>query len=247
MRILRLLIILIVILAALLFAAQVAESWRYVMPATSGQLLYVATFDGFTDEWRLYDGRLSTEIVDESLRITVNQVQSGPYSETQQHFGDFDLRVDATSVEGPLNNAYGVIFRLRDRESYYLFLVSSDGYYRVTRRVNGDDHILSNWIRTPLIQQGIGVTNHLRVVARGNRFAFFINDQRVQLCIPDDPAGESTYLNLREECVRGSMQDTLVDSSIATGQIGLIAQTLDEPGVIVDFDNLIVYGPELEP
>ncbi|MFN8373556.1 MAG: hypothetical protein U0694_11870 [Anaerolineae bacterium] len=237
--------ILVIVLVLLLFAGQAIESWRYVQPAAPGELLYLAAFDGFTDEWRLYAGRLSAEVVDSALRLSVGDVQSGPYSEAQPNFADFDVRVEATPLEGPLNNAYGLIFRLYDRDTFYLFLVSSDGYYRVSRRVNGTEHILSNWIRAPLVHEGLNVTNHLRVIARGTHFQFYINDQVAPLCIPDDPNGESTYR--MGQCVGGTMQDELVDNSITMGQLGVIAQTLDEPNVVVAFDNLLVFGPEIEP
>ncbi len=239
------LLILVMVLLALFFAGQAIESWRYVQPAVPGELLYVATFDDFTDEWRLYGGRLSATIVDSRLRISVDDVQSGPYSEAQPNFTDFDLRVDTTPIDGPLNNAYGIIFRLFDRDTYYLFLVSSDGYYRVSRRVNGTERILSNWIRLPLVREGLNVTNRLRVIARADNFQFYINDQLAQLCIPDDPGAESTYR--LGQCIGGTMQDALTDNAITMGQIGVIAQTLDEPGVVVDFDNLLVFGPEVEP
>lgn len=245
LRRLGFLLVLVIVLVALFFVGQAIESWRYVQPAPAGELVYVATFDDFTDEWRLYDGRLSAEIVDNALRISVGDVQSGPYSEAQPTFADFDLRVDATPIEGPLNNAYGVIFRLYDRSTYYLFLVSSDGFYRISRRVNGVERILSNWIWLPLVREGLNITNHLRVVARANHFQFYINDQLAQVCIPNDPGGESTYV--LGQCIEGTMQDVLVDNSIMMGQIGVIAQTLTEPDVVVDFDNLLVFGPEIEP
>jgi hypothetical protein len=239
------LLILVIVLLALFFAGQAIESWRYIQPAAPGELLYVATFDGFTDEWRLYEGRLSAEIVDNALRISVGDVQSGPYAEAQPNFADFDLRVDATPLEGPLDNAYGVIFRLFDRDTYYLFLVSSDGFYQVTRRVNGVERVLSNWIRLPLVHEGLNVTNHLRIIAKGDQFQFYINDQLAQLCIPNDPNAQSTYR--LGQCIEGTMQDALTDNSITMGQIGVIAQTRNEPDVVVNFDNLLVYSPEVQP
>jgi hypothetical protein len=40
------------------------------------------------------------------------------------------------------------------------------------------------------------------------------------------------------------MLDVLVDSTIPEGQIGVVIQTLDEPGVVVNFDNVMVVGPQ---
>ena len=101
---------------------------------------------------------------------------------------------------------------------------------------------LSDWIPSPLVNQGLNVDNQLRVVAQGDQFRFFINDEQVALCIPNNPEGESTYF---DGCVDGEMHDTLTDDSIGSGQLGVMAITLDEPNVEVVFDNVLVYGPEV--
>jgi hypothetical protein len=108
--------------------------------------------------------------------------------------------------------------------------------------LDGQQKELSNWIPSPAINQDVGVTNFLRVVAAGNHFRFYINGQLVQLCVPDDPNGVSTYNELNGGCL-GTMVDTLEDATIPNGQLGVVIQTLDEPGVIVDFDNVMVVGP----
>jgi hypothetical protein len=164
-----------------------------------------------------------------------------PFSTASPHFGDFDLSVMARPVAGPINNGYGVVFRLQDPQNFYWFLISSDGYYQVQGWVNDEEKDLSAWIESPLIHQGLDVENQLRVIGVGGQFQFFINGEQVQVCVPDDPAGESTYFN---ECVDGQMLDTLVDGSIPAGQLGVVARTFSEPGVEVEFDNVLVYGPE---
>jgi hypothetical protein len=78
-------------------------------------------------------------------------------------------------------------------------------------------------------------------MGQGDTFRFFINNEPVALCIPDDPAGISTYVN---ECIDGQMQPVLVDNSIPNGQIGVIARTFGEPGVIVAYDDVLVFGPD---
>jgi hypothetical protein len=244
---------LLILLAALVITfalSRVTSSWHYVLPVEPGQVAYVATFDHLIEDWNQYGGRLEAQVADGVLRLNVGDIDSGPFSTTRQHFADFDLRVQATPIEGPLNNGYGVIFRLQDSDntspsddSYYLFLISSDGYYEVKRVMGRDEKLLSAWIESPLVHQGIGATNWLRVVARGDQFQFFINDQPVQVCVPNNLAGESTYF--MGECVDGAMQDTLTDSSIASGQLGVVALSLDEAGVAVEFDNFVVYGPEI--
>jgi hypothetical protein len=245
---------LIVTLVFLFWLRGVMSGWHYVLTGDPGSLLYATTFDEFTEDWAQYDGRLQAQISEGVLRISAATAQSGPFSETYQHFGDFDLSISAKAVEGSLNNAYGVIFRLQDQnnsipadDSYYLFLISSDGYYQVRRVINGDSKEVSTWIPSEVILQGAGEdapVNRLRVIAQGERFQFLVNDTLLSLCIPNQPEAHSTYNDLTGECHDGQMLTTFTDASIANGQIGVVVQTLSEPNVTVEFDNLVVWMPE---
>lgn len=232
------------ILVGLIALSRAAAGWRYITTAAPGEVMFVAAFDGLLDDWQEYDdGQLSAQAVDGALRLTVNALGRTPYSLARPTFADFDLRVTAWAVDGPLNNGYGVIFRMQDQDNYYQFLTSSDGYYQVLRRVNGVEKIISIWIPSEIINQGIGAANELRVVAQGDTFRFTINGEPALLCIPDDPNAASTYNDLDGECIGGQMRDRLVDRYLASGQIGVVAQSFDETGVVVDFDNVVVLMP----
>lgn len=220
----------------------VAE-WHYVVPSTPSEVLYAATFDDAAADWQLYDGRLSAQVAEGALRVAVGETDSLPFSTAGPYFSDFDLRVKTTAVAGPLDNGYGVIFRAQDSDNYFLFLISSDGYYQVRREVNDAEKTLSEWIPSALVNQGLDAANEIRVVAQGDTFQFFINGEQVELCIPNDPEALSTYT---DSCIDGQMLPQLVDDSIAEGQLGVIALTFDEPGVEVDFDNVLVFGPASE-
>jgi hypothetical protein len=235
------------VLVGLFLLGRAAANWHYVYTANPGEVMFVSAFDGLLDDWQTYDdGQLAAQTPEGVLRLSVDAPQRSPFSAATPYFGDFDLRVTATAVEGPLNNGYGVIFRMKDPNNYYQFLTSSDGYYQVERAVNGSVRVLSIWIPSEIVNQGLGEANTLRVVARGNQFQFFVNNEPALLCIPDDPNALSTYDDLAEECIGGQMLDTLTDSSHATGRVGLVAQSFDEAGVVVDFDNLVVSAPTAE-
>jgi hypothetical protein len=236
------LLLLIVILLAVLGLRQWVVNWHPVLSGQPGALLYVATFDDFVDEWQQYQGRLEAQVIGQALQLGVDAVRSAPYSAAKPYFADFDLQVEARAIGGPVNNGYGVVFRLQDPDNQYMFLVSSDGYYQVRRKVQGIEKELSTWIASPLVNQGLGTTNHLRVVGTADRFRFYINGQPVQLCVPNNPEGVSTYS--LDQCIEGTMVDTLVDDAISSGHLGVVAQSLDEPGVVVDFDNFVVFAPQ---
>lgn len=232
------------ILIGVIALSRAAADWRYVTTAAPGEVMFVAAFDGLLDDWEAYDdGQLSAQPVDGALRLTVNAFQSLPYSLARPHFADFDLRVTTRAVDGPLNNGFGVMFRMQDRSNNYQFLISSDGYYQVFREVDGVEKIVSNWIPSDVVHQGIGAANDICVVGRGDRFNFYVNGELVPLCIPDDPNATSTYDDLMGECIGGQMLDTLTDSALASGQVGVVAQSFNEAGVVVEFDNFVVTMP----
>lgn len=244
---------LLIILLVITGLGRLLAGRHYVLSGEAGAVLYTATFDAYADDWDQYPGRLSAQVVDGALRIENQQPEAGPYSRTKQHFGDFDLLMETRAVDGPLDNAYGVIFRLQDKDTpspaddnYYAFLISSDGYYRVMRALDGDLQELSAWIPSPAIRQGAGSdapSNWLRVVAQADHFRFYINGQAAAVCIPDEPDGQSTYNDITGECIGGQMLETLVDDTIASGQIGVIVRTLGLPGAVVEFDNMVVVAP----
>lgn len=209
-----------------------------------GQLLYVTTFDAYNEDWQQFEGRLSAKVVgggaNPVIQITIDDVQEGAFTLLDQVFGDFDLIVEATQVAGPDNNGFGVIFRHQDNRNFYLFMISGDGYYQVVRRLDGVDEVLSDWAPTLLIRQG-QATNAIRVIARGSRFAFLINDEQVPLC--------PTLWNpvVPGDCLEAQTTMHLVDSSFAQGRIGLGARSFDQSGVVVAFDNMIICGPQETP
>src|SRR5262245_40612249 len=112
LRRMLLFIILIVLLAAAYALNRATTHWHYVLPVEAGKVAYLATFDGLKEDWNLAQGRLKSEILDTGvLRLDVGDVNSLPFAEAKPYFADFDLRIQATPVEGPENNGYGVIFR----------------------------------------------------------------------------------------------------------------------------------------
>jgi hypothetical protein len=228
-----------------------------VRPAAPGQLLYVTTFDAFAEDWDLYEGELAAQIADAGqnpvLRLTVDEVQAGGFTVLDQYFGDFDVIVQATQSAGPDNNGFGVLFRHQNNDNYYAFLISGDGYYQVTRRLSGVDDVVSDWAPMPGIQQG-QATNSIRVIGQGDTFTFLINDSQVPLCLtiwnPAAPGECQVSGEVPEGQPRWSTEAVvwqLVDAALPNGQIGLAARSFDERGVQIDFDNLVVCGPQATP
>ena len=154
MRRFLIILVLLLLLGASYFANRLTAHLHYIIPVEAGKVAYIATFDDFKSDWTQAEGRLKAQILDTgSLRITVGDVDKLPFSQAKPYFGDFDIRAQTTAVDGPEGNGFGLIFRLQNKDNvsptdddFYLFEISSDGYYRVLRSFNNDQKELSTWI-----------------------------------------------------------------------------------------------------
>ena len=86
-----------------------------VLDGPPGDLLFLAAFSGFQDEWELYEGQQSARIQDEQLELVVSAAQTAAWSTARYHFGDFDVRVAARAIAGPVDNAFGLLFGVQDQ------------------------------------------------------------------------------------------------------------------------------------
>lgn len=134
-----------------------------------------------------------------------------------RNFGDGVYEVEATPVEGPLDNGYGLIFRANpEAGDFYLFKVSADGYVWIGRYANGAEAatiIGDHWFESPAVLRGLNVTNKLKVQAEAGNMIFYVNDQEV---------------------------GRVTDNTLTRGDVGILVQTLGGGGVRALFDNLSV-------
>jgi len=252
LRKLLILISLFVVFLAIFQLNRIAGDWHYIVSAPPGDLIYATSFDGDMANWSQDErSNFSYRADGGVLRMEIEPVPSlaGQHgiSDWQVHLADFDMRVSARLLEGNFdgshNNGYGVVFRRYDSQNYYLFIISNDGSYRVMRSLDGTLKPMSNWIVLDAINKDINALNHLRVVGKGNTFQFYINDQLLELCIPDNPDGVSTF-DFSGNCM-GTMKTELIDNTIPFGYVG-VGLDLDSgqrDGFIVMFDEVLIYSP----
>jgi myo-inositol-hexaphosphate 3-phosphohydrolase len=133
-------------------------------------------------------------------------------------FDDVAIDVDATQVLGPANNDnyYGVGCRLQSEGEGYLFIVSGQGYYAIYREEGeAGGEFLVDWTESDVIRQG-DAANHLRAICDGTRLAFVVN---------------------------GELLAEVEDATYATGDVFLVASTLEDGATEVHFDDLLAYVP----
>jgi S1-C subfamily serine protease len=187
------------------------------VPATAGgNVLFADDFSSPDSGWdRASDEDSSTDYEDGRYVIGITTTDLFAWANPGLAFGDAVIDVDATQIDGPDNNDFGVICRYQDVDNYHRILISSDGYYAVFRRVDDESTPLIDWTRSSAIKQGAAL-NHLTVTCAGNRIALSVNGQFVA----------ETF-----------------DDTFSDGDIGLTAGAFDEAGVQIAFDNLVVTGP----
>lgn len=180
---------------------------------------YIETFDE-PGTWRTEeDADVSGQIQNGVYDFLVKSPDLFIWTTAGENFADGVYEVEATPVEGPLDNSYGMIFRVDDdNDDFYVFKVSSDGFVWIGRVRNGGSGerqaIIGNWwFESDAVRQGLNVTNRLRVRAEGANMIFFVNDREV---------------------------GRVTDDAFQRGDIGLMVETFGVGGVRVHFDNFSV-------
>ena len=245
--------------------------------AEPGELLYITNFDDFNDEWESYTGRNPFGVEEDEngnqrlvVSIDAGQTDAGVYSTLNRKFRDFDLRVTTTQLASPPDhdNRFGVVFRVRDTANYYVFEISGDGYYQLTKVQDGVAEEISTWIPTTddsdfnalvypsLIRPGLGNSinnppldnsNEIRIVAKGDRFWFYVNGQHLHLCQKGESL-HSTYNSITGACVSDALTEYYEDEDFKQGKVGFSAGTTGTSDtnypVQIAFDNILIIGPE---
>ena len=188
-------------------------------PPQARVLLYEDDFEDVTSGWEINndeDGWLGYTNGEYAINVDSPGIAIWGTSEIGPELSDFEAEVDVRASDGPLDNSLGLVVRYRvDPKAFYWFRIGSDGYYQVVK-LDGDQlSPLTDWNASDAIIQGLGVTNHLRVVCDGPNLSFYVN---------------------------GTHLVDVVDDLSSVGRIGLAAGSFDEGGVLVYFDNLKVYS-----
>jgi hypothetical protein len=137
---------------------------------------------------------------------------------------DVAFTTDTQYVAGPANNEYGLMCRYQrggdGKNSFYFFLVSSDGYFALGKVIKDVRTIVSptegSFQPTSALLPAQDAVNQLQAVCQGDHLSMSVNGT---------PVGD------------------FFDSELKHGDVGLVAGTFDEGGVKIHFDNVLVRKP----
>lgn len=186
--------------------------------ARSGRVLFQDDFSSPASGWRrVTQAAGASDYMDGVYRILVNEANVDIWSRPGLKFGDVRIEVDAFKVGGDRDNRFGLICRAVDDDSFYTFIISSDGFYGIGL-IDGAAYQLIGMDAlqpTDAIKLGSAM-NHIRADCVGDTLTLFVN---------------------------GAQVAQVKDSTFSGGDVGLIAGSYTTPGTDIRFDNFIVYEP----
>jgi hypothetical protein len=180
------------------------------------------TFDSNSNNWKLgdYDGDLATwnNSIANGILLWNAKAKSGFSGRLtlpdKTDIADFLLAVDGKRLSGPQTATYGLIFRLDENGNYYTFRIAGDEFTFDLRKDDEWSKLIEWTVSSAILPNE---KNTLAVLAVGNHFTFYVNDQYV---------GE------------------FEDSQLTRGSVAMIVSLYraDEQSVF-EFDNFILRTP----
>jgi hypothetical protein len=187
-------------------------------PQLPSNVLFQDDFADPTSGWdQISEENGITDYADGAYRIFVNTIGTDVWANPGLSFGDVRVEADATKVGGDDNNDFGVICRYQGPENYYFLIISSDGYYGIGKVSGGQQQLIGMESMPPseaILQSN--ATNRLRADCIGSKLSLYAN---------------------------GEFLAQVEDSQFSSGDVGLLAGTLESPGTDIRFDNFVVSKP----
>lgn len=181
-------------------------------------LLFRDNFKDPSSGWsRVQEPNGVTDYYSGVYRIFVNTPNTDIWARPGLNFTDTRIEVDAYRAGGEDNNRFGLLCRANTESSFYVFMISSDGYYGIGK-IKGSSYELigmDSLLPSEAINTGTA-TNRVRADCVGDRLSLWVNDVLLQ---------------------------EVQDDEFTSGDVGLIAGTYGAVGTDIHFSNFVVSAP----
>lgn len=133
------------------------------------------------------------------------------------HFHDVRVEVDVAKLGQEPVGEFGVICRYQDMDNFNFLAITSDGFYAIGKFRDGEEMLIGTDVMpsSPVILQG-ETANHLTAECVASELRLSVNGVPLAIAF---------------------------DDGIRSGDVGLIAGTLEASGLEVRFDNFTVQRP----
>jgi len=108
------------------------------------------------------------------LELDIHKSDCFAWATAPYRYRDFVLEGRLSIDPNNGHSAAGFVFRQVNDENFYYFLVSNRGHFRLDVVFNRNPFHLVQWTPLPAAEEG---ALDLRILARGDRFAFFLDDE----------------------------------------------------------------------
>jgi len=114
-----------------------------------GDVVYTEEFESNENNWPIG--------ADSIIRDGVYRLEGTdyPFTITSSYLGqisfDFSYEGRMEYIEGDDSAAFGLVFGYRDKDNYYAFLVTGNGYYVLVEERDGEVYELTDWARSDLL------------------------------------------------------------------------------------------------
>jgi hypothetical protein len=184
----------------------------------SGGVLYQDFFSDPQSGWGELKSPAGTAgYINGAYHISVNQANVNLWTHPGKDFATVHEEVSIMPAAGPQANRMGLVCRLKDDKNFYFFAISADGYYGIGKMKAGQTSLLTGSEMLPhnSILTGSQI-NRIRADCIGNLLILYVNNVLVT---------------------------SAKDEDFASGDVGILAGSFDQPGADVYFDNFVVYKP----
>lgn len=182
-------------------------------PAEIPENLVVAYEEDFSDSFSGWDDAFDayTRKVygNNRYQIEVTTENLVAWGLANRDVADFEVEVEALVEDGGIDNSHGLLFRFQDPENFYRFDISGDGYFLLSKYLDGSWITLQDWTPSEFIM--LDNPNLLKISAFGSTITAWVNGKQIA---------------------------TITDDSLTHGNFGFFAGTFADPYVWVSFDDL---------
>jgi hypothetical protein len=218
-------VLLLALCAAGIFGIGMAAGWwgtsqaGTLAPQESSQPSELPYLDDFLDPasgWPVYSGENGQSGYDSGgYQILVDLPYQQIAANPGKNFTDVVIEFEAARLSGPEDAYLGAMCRYRDDANYYYLVIGADGYYSIGKIANGENISLTENGTSSAILTG-QAENSLRVECTSDILALYAN---------------------------GELLAQVQDGDFSSGDVGLLAGTLDTPGANIRFTNFYVTQP----
>lgn len=202
-------------------ADSTAEKPSLSDPAPSLSVAYEEDFSDSSSGWDdAFDTHSMKQYGNGRYQIEVTNSNLVAWGLANRDVADFEIAVEARLESEAEDNSYGLLFRFLDRKNFYRFDISGDGFFLVSKFIEGEwVTLIDDWTPSPAINTGLGADNLLKVRAFGPEITVWVNDQELA---------------------------SITDDALSHGNFGFFASSFSDPYMWVSFDNLKLWAPEEE-